>query len=147
MRLLPVLTLTVALCAPALSAQSVKLPTATQPACDGVLVNIRTSDIKPEAGMDKFLAAVAAQKAWYTSHGYTEDQIFVAKILVRDPDTKALTYTDKQVMTYHFYSATGTSSPTHDAAWDAFVKLFADSSTIKESTLSCVPKAMVPVSK
>jgi hypothetical protein len=147
MRLLPLLTLTAALCAPALSAQSTKLPTATMPACDGVLVNIRTSDIKPDSSMDKFLAAVTAQKAWYTSHGYTDDQIFVAKILVRDPDTKAYTYSDKQAMTYHFYSPASSSSPAHDAAWDAFVKLFADSSVIKESTLSCVPKAMVPVSK
>ncbi len=112
--------------------------------CAGVLVAVRISDIRPDSSLQKFLAAVEAQKAWYASHGYKDDKIFVSQIVVRTTDTKNFTFTGQQVMTYHYYSQASSKSPVHDAAWDAFVKMYADSSVVKESILNCIPKEMAP---
>ena len=114
------------------------------PACDGQVVNIRVSTIKPESSMDKFMAAVEAQKAWYKSHGLA-DMIFASRIIDRDATTRASSYSTTEAMTYHFYPPGDTKMPQRDAAWDEFVKMFSDSSTIKVSYMTCVPKAMVPM--
>jgi len=50
----------------------------SQQNCAGVLVAIRISDIRPDSSLQKFLAAVEAQKSWYASHGYKDDKIFVS---------------------------------------------------------------------
>jgi hypothetical protein len=115
------------------------------PACDGSIAIVRHSVIKPEAGMDKFLAAVAAQKAWYQSHGLKEDIVFATKIIDRDPATGKQSYSSTEALTFHYYPSTVGGEPKHDAAWDAFVKLFSDSSTIKDTYFVCVPKPMVPM--
>ncbi len=94
--------------------------------------------------MDKFMAAVEAQKAWYKSHGLS-DMIFASKLLERDAATRASSYSTTEAMSYHFYAAGDAKMPPHDAAWDAFVKMCADTSTIKVSYMTCVPAAMVPM--
>jgi hypothetical protein len=134
MRIIPALALMAALSTPAAFAQTA--PAAT-PACDGTIAVVRVSDIKAES-MDKFLAAVAAQKDWYASHGLA-DKIFVTKII----DRSAGAYSTTQAITYHFYG-TASSEPKHDAVWDAFVKMFSESSTIKAGYLTCIPKEMAP---
>jgi len=98
---------------------------------------IRVSDIKPES-MSKFVAAVEAQKAWYASHNLP-DKIYMARIIDRD----AAAYSTTQAITYHFYGDANQNLK-HDAAWDAFVKMYSESSTIKAGYLSCVPKEMAP---
>jgi hypothetical protein len=94
--------------------------------------------------MDKFMAAVAAHQAWYASHGYP-DVIFAARILVRDPQTQASSYSDTQVLTYH-YMKQHSQPVAHDAAWDAYVKMYTDTSTVKETYINCVPSAYEPAS-
>ena len=74
------------------------------PACDGNVATVRVSAIKPGA-IDAFLAAVAAHKAWYQSHGSTKDVIVASRILVRDEKSGATKYSDAEVMTYHLYPA------------------------------------------
>ena len=114
------------------------------PACDGRLAIVRVSTIKPEGSMDKFMAAVAAQKDWYKSHSLG-DMIFASKIVSRDADGKFTGYSTTEAISYHFYAANTSAMPPHDAGWDAFVKMFADTSTIKDTYLTCVPTAMVPM--
>jgi len=146
MRILPVVaafTLLVMPLAPKSHAQ-MAASAPPMPACDGVLSIIRVSEITPTGSMDKFMAALAAHQQWYASHGYP-DVIFAARVLMRDPQSGAFSYSDKQVMTYH-YQKPGGSSPVHDAGWDAYVKLYNDTSTIKETSLSCVPMAGAPAS-
>jgi hypothetical protein len=92
--------------------------------------------------MDKFMAAVAAHQAWYASHGFP-DIIFAAKLLERDPQTHAMIYSGTQVATYH-YSKAGGPPTAHDAAWDAYVKLYSETSNIKETHINCVPAAQAP---
>jgi hypothetical protein len=133
MRILSSLALAAALFAPAAFAQTPALP-----ACDGTYALVRLSEIKPDS-MDKFLAAVAAQKAWYAANR-PADKIFVSRVMERG----ASDYSATAAITYHFYGSPSSGEPKHDAAFDAFVKLFSESSTIKTGYLACVPAAMAP---
>jgi hypothetical protein len=111
------------------------------PKCDGDYAIVRVSTIKPGA-LDGFMAAVAAHKAWYRSHGYKDNVIVASRIMVRDEKTNTWSYTDKEVVTYHVRPP-GTKQSEHDAAWDAYVKQYRDTSDIKSEYTSCMPK-LVP---
>ncbi len=117
---------------------------AAAPSCDGRMAIIRVSTITTGGSMEKFMAAVEAQKNWYKSHGLS-DMIFASKILERDAATKTSSYSTTQAITYHFYGKSTETMPAHDAAWDEFVKMYAETSTIKDSYLSCIPAGMVPM--
>jgi hypothetical protein len=111
------------------------------PSCDGTLAIIRLSEITPEGSVDKFKAAVAAHQAWYASHGY-KDIIFESPVLVPDPATKKFVVSDKEMLTYHYYGPTTQAEPTHDEGWNAYVKLYQGTSSIKNTYLTCIPKGM-----
>jgi hypothetical protein len=103
------------------------------PACDGNYNIVRLSDIKP--GMfQKFLDAVAAQKAWYQSKG-SPDTIGVERVI----DMKSNSYSTTQAITTHIQPPSS-KQPARDAGFDAFVALFSDSSTIKSSYFTCMAK-------
>jgi hypothetical protein len=105
--------------------------------CDGKLNVVRLSDIKPGM-MNQFLKAIAAQQAWYAAAG-TSDKIGVMRILEQDPTTKAWTTSETQAITTHIMSPQRPTGPRPDqAGWDAFVKMFADSSTIKTQYMTCM---------
>jgi hypothetical protein len=104
--------------------------------CTGNINIVRISEIKPGM-MQKFLDAVAAQKAWYKNAG-TPDEISVMRIMEQNPDTKAYTFSETQAITTHTEPASQTKGPAHDAAWDTFVTMFKDSSTIKTQYITCV---------
>ena len=105
--------------------------------CSGKVNVIRISDIKPGM-MDQFLKAVAAQQAWYKAAG-TTDKIGVMRILVQDPTTKAYTASETQAITTHIMPTQRSTGPRPDqAGWDAFVKMFSDSSTIKTQYMTCM---------
>src|SRR5271154_4559196 len=76
------------------------------PACNGNYNIVRVSEIKPGM-MDKFLQAVASQKAWYASKG-SPDTISVERVI----DMKAGTYSTTQAITNHIQPP-GTKGPTH----------------------------------
>lgn len=105
--------------------------------CSGNINIVRVSEINP-GKMDKFLSAVAAQQAWYKNAG-TPDEISVMRVMDQNPDTKAWSLSETQAITTHIEPSHAKSLP-HDAAWDAFVALFKDSSTIKTQYLTCVAK-------
>jgi hypothetical protein len=113
------------------------------PSCDGAYNVFRISEIKPGGSVDKFMAAVSAHQAWYKSHGYP-DLIFAARVIVRDEKTKAESYSDTQFATYH-YSKGSVPMAKHDAAWDAYVKMYNEVSSIKETITQCVPASDLPV--
>ena len=69
----------------------------------------------------------------------TPDQIGVMRILVQDPATKAYTTSETQAITTHIMPAQRSTAPRPDqAGWDAFVKMFSDSSTIKTQYMTCM---------
>jgi len=146
MKMLPFLAVLALLCtpiAPILNAQTATGAAPTLP-CDGVYNVGRISEITPTGSLDKFMAAVAAHQAWYKSHGFP-DIIFASRVVTNDPKTGKMALSATEVMTYHLEKPNG--PPTvHDAAWDAYVKLYNDTSTIKETTLSCIPAAYAPAS-
>lgn len=144
MKVLSSLVMLAALCAmpgPAIHAQS---SAPEVPACEGAYNILRISEITPAGSMEKFMTAVAAHQAWYASHGYS-DVIFAARIAERDPQTKAFSYSGKLVMTYH-YSKGDVPRSAHDAAWDAYVKMYNETSSVKETHMNCVPAAGLPAS-
>ena len=125
------LTLALAVSPAMLSAQSAPL------ACDGRMAIVRISEITATGTPTGFLAAVAAQKAWYQSKGVA-DEIFVSRIVVRDEKTRAQSYSEKQFMTFHI--RVGSSpGPAHDEGYDSFVKLFRENSDIKSEYNVCMP--------
>jgi hypothetical protein len=126
--------LMVALLAPALAIAQ------TAPVCDGRIANVRVSEIKQGGTVEGFLAAVKAHKAWFASHGLPSDEIYASRMIVRDEKTHAQSLSDKQFMTFHIYSGAGAGAgPKHDAAYDAFVKLYRENSDIKSEYTVCMP--------
>lgn len=146
MKILRVIAAFILLCAPLAHKIAAQTPPGhpAMPACDGVTNIVRLSEITPTGSMDKFMAAVAAHQAWYKSHGLS-DVIVAARVLQRDPQTHAFSYSDKQVLTFHYEKAGG-PPPTHDADWDAYVKMYNETSSIKETTVVCVPLVAAPAS-
>ena len=67
----------------------------------------------------------------------TPDQIQVMRIMVQDPTSKAWSVSETQAITTHT-TPNGPAKAAHDAAWDTFVAMFADSSTIKSTYLACM---------
>jgi hypothetical protein len=130
------LALLVSLAAQAIFAQS--------PACDGNIVIVRVSEIK--AGhMDEFMSAVAAHKAWYRANGIKDNEMVVSRVIVRDKDTGAQSYSDKEVLTYHINPPGQARTPNRgDAAWTAYVKQYRDSSDLKNEYVTCMPKHAMP---
>jgi hypothetical protein len=110
------------------------------PKCDGSVATVRVSDVKP-GQMQGFLAAVAAHKAWYRSHGFSDNVIVTSRVIVRDEKTKAMQYSDTEMVSYHVNPPSREATmPKHDAAWDAYVKQYRDTSEIKSEYLTCMPK-------
>jgi hypothetical protein len=113
------------------------------PACDGDIAIVRVSTIKPGA-LPAFLDAVAAHKAWYREHGFKDNVIVASRIIQVDETTRAMKYSDSEVITYHVRApGPDQTQPKHDAAWDAYVKKYRDSSSIKTEYVTCMPK-LVP---
>jgi hypothetical protein len=111
-------------------------------ACDGDMAIVRISAIKPGA-MQGFMAAVAAHKAWYRSHGFKDNVIVASRVIVSEAHT-GMKYSDSEVVTYHVRPPDADQvDAKKDAAWDAYVKLYQDTSVIKSEYLTCMPK-LVP---
>jgi hypothetical protein len=113
------------------------------PACDGDIAIIRVSTIKPGA-MAKFMAAVAAHKAWYRNHGFKDNAIVASRVILTDPHQGTSKYSETEMVTYHVHPPNEAQAEAKkDAAWDAFVKQYRDTSAIKEEYVTCMPK-LVP---
>lgn len=136
MRIAIVLAALAALQIPSALAQSM-------PACNGDVDIVRVSTIKPGA-MQGFMAAVAAHKAWYRSHGFNDNVIVAAPVIVRDEKTKAFNYSETEVVTQHIRPpGPEKTAAKRDAAWDAYVKQYRDTSDLKSEYTTCMPK-LVP---
>lgn len=115
----------------------------SMPACDGDVTIVRVSAIKPGA-LQTFMAAVAAHKAWYRDHGFKDNVIVASRVILSDEKTHTSKYSDAEVVTYHLRPpGPAQTQPKHDAAWDAYVKQYRESSDIKSEYVTCMPK-LVP---
>ena len=107
-------------------------------ACEGRRATMRISEITSNGTAKGFMDAVAAHKAWLFSHGLTKDEVVTVPVIVRDEKTKEPTYSDKQFWSIHIHGSAG-PEPAHDAAYDAFVKMYRDNSDIKSAYDICLP--------
>ena len=109
-----------------------------RPACDGDLAVIRISQIKPTGTMAGFLKAQEAHLAWYRSHGYKDNLIYSARVVIQDPATRMFKYSDTEIMTFHVRPPSGIKP---DEAWDAYVRQYREHSDIMTEYEVCLPKS------
>ena len=136
-QILAVITFFAALSAAPVSAQTMP------PACDGDIAIVRVTQIKPTSSVGAYMTAQAAHLAWYRKQGFTNNQIYSSRVIVTDPATKSMKYSDTDVVAFHVRppSSGGTSIAAKDqAGWDAYVKRYRDSSEIKSEYMVCWPK-------
>ena len=105
---------------------------AAEAGCSGSVDVLRVSKVKP-GQMALFLKASQDQEAWYKSHGlkdsFTVPRVFPAGSKAGTPvgaDTAITLHTN-----------TDPKRPANDAGWNAFVKEFADASTIETQYIVC----------
>jgi len=110
---------------------------AAPPACAGRYEYVRTDAIKP-GKMDLFLKAVHDHQAWYAAHGMP-DHIRLGRVV--DPQTGAISQTT--AVTAHTDDQSGGAAPhkADDAAWNAYVQEYKDSSTVTNAALICFTAA------
>ena len=124
----------------ALQATSLAQTQSPEPVCNGDITVVRVSHIKPGGSIEKFLAAAAAHQAWYRANGIKDNEIVTARVLVRDPATGAVSYSDTEVLSYHFRLPQQRLPNRGDTAWNAYVKQYQDTSEIKSEYMTCMPK-------
>jgi hypothetical protein len=116
----------------------------TMPSCNGDLAIIRVSQIKPASSLAAFMKAQEAHIAWYRKNGFTDNVIYSSPAIVTDPTTKTRKYSDSEIVAFHVRppgaSAGASVSSKDQAGWDAYTKLYRDSSNIKSEYVVCLPK-------
>ena len=120
------------------------LATATTAAaadCDGQMLTVRVSKLKPGGSMAGFTEAFKGNAGWYKAKGLP-DQFTMAPMML--PSDGAMKPSVDQVVTFH---VTGSKAPDHkgDAAWDAFVTKYKANSSIESETRTCLPKGTMLV--
>jgi hypothetical protein len=116
----------------------------TMPACNGDIAIVRVSQIKPTSSLAAFMKAQEAHIAWYRKNGFTDNQIYSSPVIVTDPKTKTSKYSDTEIIAFHVRPPSGVNGASvaskDQASWDAYVKLYRDSSDIKSDYIVCLPK-------
>ena len=125
----------------ALIAISFTMPVAEQaPLCpSGNIAVIRISKITPAGSMAGFRKALADHAKWYADHGYGEDVISAAPILLFDAATNGVSKSPDTIMTFHTH-AHDVPMDKHDKAWDAYVAEYRANSNIQTETMVCMEK-------
>jgi hypothetical protein len=122
----------------ALGASSAFAQGPTPPPCSGHYEIIRSDTIKP-GKLDEFLKAVHDHQAWYAAHGF-QDHILVGRILA--PGGGPDGFSETIALTIHTDIASIQAPRDRDAAWDAYVAEYNDSSDVTNQAIVCV--ASVP---
>ena len=112
------------------------------PACSGVYSIVRLVELKHDVTIDQYNVALAAHQAWYKQHSY-DDVIYAAPVIEREEGSGHARYSKHLILTYHYFKPTS-PHPAKDAAWDAFVKLYTDTSDLKETYFTCTPMEHAP---
>jgi hypothetical protein len=117
------------------------LAQASAPKCDGDVAIVRVYQIKSGGTMDGFLAAVAADQAWYRTNGITDNQIVASRVIVKDDATGGTKFSDTDVLTYHLHPPSEERTPEMgDSAWKEFEKLYNANADKKAEYTTCMPR-------
>ncbi len=111
------------------------------PKCDGDIAIVSVYQIKAGGTMDGFMAAVAANLAWYRTSGVSDNQIVASRVIVKDDATGGTKYSDKDVLTYHVHPPSEERTPEMgDSGWKAFEKQYDDNAEKKAEYTTCMPR-------
>ena len=114
---------------------------ASAPKCDGDITIVSVYQIKPGGTMNGFMAAVAANQAWYRTNGINDNQIAASRVIVKDDATGGTKFSDEDVLTYHVHPPSDERTPEMgDDAWKAFEKQYDDNAEKKAEYTTCMPK-------
>jgi hypothetical protein len=120
-------------------AAAAAIPASAADLCpSGDVAKIRISKVTPSGSMAGIAKAVADHGKWYADHGFTEDRMIFAPILVYDAANKTMTVAADQVMTIHTH-AHEVPKDRRDAAWDAYVAEYRANSEVASETVVCLP--------
>ena len=119
-----------------LASGSEALAAGAAPACNGDLVGMRVSSLKPGGSMAGFADAVRDNAKWYASHGLKDDRFAMAPVFESTDKTYKPSVT--KAMTIHVYGSA--EAPKKDAAWEAFVAKYQANSKIDSEVKVCLPK-------
>ncbi|MBX9814564.1 MAG: hypothetical protein K2X76_07670 [Sphingomonas sp.] len=100
--------------------------------CAGKRVTIRYSEIKP-GQLETFKMAIAAHNAWYAA-GKNATRTTLIRLVKGSGNN--LAYDSDAAMTMTVYDSK--PQPARDAGYAAFVKLYTDSSTLKDEHRGCM---------
>ena len=109
--------------------------------CEGDPAIVRVTQLKPTSSYQAFLKAQDAHIAWYRKNGFTDNLIYSSRVVIADEKAKTMKYSDTEILAFHVRPPMGDGIPAKDqAGWDAYVKLYRDSSDIKTEYPVCLPK-------
>jgi hypothetical protein len=116
-------------------------PAPATPACAGDIVTVRRIELKPPATIDSYLHNMDIHRAWYRLHGFKNNEIFGARILLTDPQTGTAGYSSTELIAFHIRPPYGPNTTSvHDPAWIAFHKTYDEISRIKDQYQVCMPR-------
>lgn len=116
--------------------------------CDGRFVVMRVSVIRPESSMDAFMQAAADHEAWYRSVGVEDNEIVAAPVMLPSGPNGVFEPSATHVVSFHVNPPNGElagypededEAAAVDAAYDAFVAGYRETSELIESATLCAP--------
>ena len=107
----------------------------------GQIAVVRLSTLSSAAAGPAFQKAVADQRAWYRSHGFTANTIITTPVIAQDPRTKTWAPSDREVMSLHI-NPPPIDAVKPDTAWRSFVEGFKASSQITADKTICLEKPL-----
>jgi hypothetical protein len=107
----------------------------------GQIAVVRLSTLNSAAAGAVFQKAVADQKAWYRSHGFTANTIITTPVIAQDPRTKTWAPSEREVMSLHI-NPPPIDAVKPDAAWRSFVDGFKASSQLTADKTICLEKPL-----
>lgn len=102
---------------------------------DGQLAVVRMNAVKPGAKA-AYEKASRDHLGWYRSHGFTQNRLLVGPVITGDR-TKGFTASETEFASVHLGSP-GVPPDKRDAAWDAYVKAYRDSSDLTVDKFVCL---------
>jgi hypothetical protein len=101
----------------------------------GQLVVVRVNQLKP-GGKAAYEQAARDHLGWYRSHGYNQNRLLVGQIISGDRRS-GFTASDTEFVSIHMDSP-GVPPDKRDAAWDAYVKAYRESSDLTVDKFACL---------
>lgn len=101
----------------------------------GQLVSVRVNTVKPGAKA-AYEKAARDHLAWYRAHGYTQNRLLVGPVITGSP-AEGAKLSETEYVSVHI-DGPGVPSAQRDAAWNAYVKEYRDTSDLAVDKFACL---------